>query len=539
MLTAWLSVPVWEALLRLGDVVQPTLPQWLVETGGWAVAGLLHAATAPRDWRGSAAWPAAAWLLLAGVQGWDLASRSWVLLPVLAAAYGAVRALHEPLWRRVPALVLTGAAALVVRWSAVGPPDPQDLLASVVTPRPADAPGGPPLVVVTVDTLRADAATRMRSFDYLARRGSVFPRAMAASSWTVPSLATLWTGEPTAVHGAGRSESGRFTGIRHGVATLAEELGARGYRTAAIVTNPFVARPGTGFRRGFETWKFVDGTTSHPLALAGWPPRGRGRGDAKDVVDAALHWLDHGPRRSFLLWVHLFEPHMPYAHAANPGRYTPKLVRDYRSGSRWYVSPHAIRKAYDREVAHADRHVLRLLRELAARGHFREGAVVLTSDHGEEFLEHGGLEHGHSHHGEVIDVPLALAAPGTARGERAGLASLQDVAPTLRAVAGLPPRGRDLRQAIAADRVATAEGNLYFGPARSLRTGSRRVIERRRSDAVIYDLKTDPHEKRPREPTPERFRELRRHWATAAADEDAPPGFEVDDAGLRALGYVQ
>ena len=393
--------------------------------------------------------------------------------------------------------------------------------------------------MISVDTLRADAADGMASFDYVARRGAYFPRAMATSSWTVPSLASMWTGAPPHVHGAGRDERRRFTGIRASVPTLAELLGARGYRTGAFVSNPFVARPGTGLARGFDTWRFVDRTTTLPLALSGWPPRGRDRGDARDLVDASLAWLASALRQSFLLWVHVMEPHLPYVHAPAPHPYTRDLVRSYRTGQTWYVGVRDLRAAYQREVAYADRHVLRLLRALDARGLFEDGVVVLVSDHGEELLDHGGLEHGHSHHGEVIDIPLAIAGPGMAPGPRRDLASLADVAPTLRAMVGLAPDGIDLRRPAAPNRVAIAEGNLYYGHARSMRADSTRVIERRRGHTEVFDLDRDPAEVRTRAPTTDELRRFRQAWAADHVATDPAPVVDVRDDALRALGYVE
>lgn len=533
---AWVSVPLWETLLRLGDIIHPTPLQWTLEWAAWVVAGLAHARVGADDWRGSGAWPAVVLLLLGGAAAAGVALPSWAVLPAIAAGYGVVRVLHEPLLRRVPGSLLTALAALSLHFACVGPPPLDELASALFTPRAATA-SGPSMVVITIDTLRADAARDMRSIQTLAERGSVFPRAMAASSWTVPSLATVWTGEPSAIHGAGRSDEGRFTGVRPSVATLAEELSAQGYRTGAIVTNAFIGEGHAGLRRGFDTWTYVDGSRTYPLAVAGWPPGGRQHGDARDVVDAALEWLDDAPAEGFLLWVHLLDPHLPYAHSRNPERYTPELMRAFRSGHLWYVSAADIRRAYDNEVAYVDREVSRLLARLDARGHFERGAVVLTSDHGEELLEHGGLEHGHSHHGEVTDVPLAIAAPGMPRGVREELASHQDIAPTLRALVGLAPRGRDLREPIPASRVATADGNLYYHAERSLRFEAFRVIERRRTEVTVFDLAADPHERRPITPTPEEVRRYRSRWNGRDDLEPAPP-MDVIHPGLRALGYI-
>jgi arylsulfatase A-like enzyme len=102
-----------------------------------------------------------------------------------------------------------------------------------------------------------------------------------------------------------------------------------------------------------------------------------------------------------------------------------------------------VHAGYAAEVAYVDRHLGRLLDALEAKGVLDSGIVVFTSDHGEEFWEHGGLEHGHSHHAEVLDVPLLLVAPGLAPGPRGGVASLVDVVPTIRAALGDAPDGSE------------------------------------------------------------------------------------------------
>jgi hypothetical protein len=180
---------------------------------------------------------------------------------------------------------------------------------------------------------------------------------------------------------------------------------------------------------------------------------------------------------------------------------------------------------------------LRLIDALDARGHFEQGVVVLTSDHGEELWEHGGFEHGHSHHGEVIDIPLVLVAPGVTPGERTGVAALQDLAPTLRAIAGLPHDGLDLRRPIPPDRVAHAFGNLYYGPMLSARFGTTRVIVAG-DEMRVYDLATDPLELAPTILPISEFGSLVGP-RPAPADGSAAELFDLEDRALRSLGYVQ
>jgi hypothetical protein len=544
LLVAWIAFPVTELGLALGDLEPLRGGEALAELLGLAVIGGAHAALAPDDWRGSAAWPGAiggtacAFRYLHALVRLShdslLPAMPFVGLGMLVLAVLLVRFLDRLLWRRIPALLLAAAAPLALRVVLVGPLQTLGLFAPGAA---APSASGPPMVVITVDTLRSDAAAGMHSVARLGARGLSWTRAMSTSSWTWPALVSMWTGLSPSEHGSGR-EPARRPGMRRwgdGVKLLPEELAAAGYVTQAFTTNPIVAlmRLGPAFSRYAHA-----NVIGVPLALAGFVGPSADAGDARDVVDAAIRWLRRAPARGFLLWVHLYEPHLPYTHAREDWL-DYNLLRHVRTGH-WFLQGgdrDLVRDAYHHEVAYVDREIGRLIEALETRGILDRGVVVLTSDHGEELWEHGGFEHGHSHHGEVVDVPLVLVAPGVAQAARPDLASLVDVAPTLRAIAGLPARGLDLRQPIPSGRVAIAEGNLYHGPMRSYRVGTTRVIIDG-DGSRAYDLAADPGEHTPRRLDAGGLRAL---LGDAAGEREAAAGglqFQLDDQALRALGYV-
>jgi arylsulfatase A-like enzyme len=395
----------------------------------------------------------------------------------------------------------------------------------------------PPVIVLSVDTLRADAAGEMETVRRLKARGAIWERAMSTSSWTLPALASLQTGKMPNEHGAGCLEGGQCQGMFPGVRSLAEDLEADGYATAAVVSNPWVTG-GTGFDRGFDT--FIEpGNTINRLLVAGLPA-GPQRQDAQHVVDAALDWLARAPMRGFYLWVHVFDPHLPYLHATEPAFRSLTAERLRTSIPLTADERRALRAAYDGEVAYTDRQLLRLLDAVARRGTLDDGVVVFTADHGEEFWEHGGVEHGHSHHGEVVDVPLILIAPGVTAGHRKGVASLIDVASTIRAAVGLAPGGIDLRREVPAERIATAWGGVVMHIDCSARDAQRRAIARDCSNAAgemqVFDLQSDPGELRPLPAEPED------PVVRAALGVRAPhegPVAQVNREALRQLGYVK
>ena len=432
------------------------------------------------------------------------------------------------------------------------------------------APEAPDLVLVTVDTLRADAAERMQSFRKLAESGVAFSAVQASAPWTLPSMASLFTGLPVAGHGARRLATGHFSGMPDDAATLASRLAAAGYDTLAVVAaNPFVG-PEFGFARGFDAFHHAlvadrfglprwPGPSLRPtapglLALAGLWPRSD-RGDALHLVRRALGLFAQRRDRPVFLWLHLLDPHLPYAHAAEAplepawrravmrAREPRRMAADPRWSSE--AGQAALRAAYDHEVAHVDVALLELLDGLGPRPP-RGRIVALTSDHGEEFFEHGGFEHGHSFHDEVLRVPLVIAGVEDAEtGRREDPAGLVDLAPTLLRAVGLDAAdlpGRDLF-APGGPAAYTSRDLLYPEDARddeshAVRSGRWKVIVR--GGAIrLYDAERDPGERRDlaaRQPA------LAARVA-ALADRAGRAGERVDlgaaeSEALRALGYL-
>jgi len=542
ILVAWMSFAAVELILTASDLRPVALLPGMLEFAGLTALGLVHAALAPDDWRGSSAWPgvigtsAILWRLSA-----EIVRLSFdVLTPMMPFAglglcvvvYLVVRLLDRAVWRRIPAASLSIVLPLALRLLFLG----TDQVAQPLLPQPAPTADGPPIVIITVDTLRSDAAMQMESVRLLAERGAVWPRATAPSSWTWPSIVTLWSGVAAETHGSGRAGEVRYKINRWSddLPWLPRALGQAGYVRAAFVTNPVIRM----MRLASSFDHYVHGgVVAIPLALTGYVGQSADGGDARKVVDAALDWLDDAPARGFLLWVHLLEPHVPYRHATERP-YDFNDLRKVKMGD-WFMTEDerlAVKDAYLEEVAYADGQIVRLIRALEKRGHFDDGVVVLSSDHGEEFWEHEGFEHGHSHHGEVIDVPLVLVAPGVEPGARDDVAALQDVAPTLRAVAGLATDGVDLRRPIPEDRVAHVFGNLYFRNMRSARVGSTRVIVDG-DEIASYDLLRDPQEQNPRIISATELQVLTGPRPEAAGGSDVG-SVDFEKQALRALGYV-
>jgi arylsulfatase A-like enzyme/predicted Zn-dependent protease len=398
-------------------------------------------------------------------------------------------------------------------------------------------PGPPDLLVVTIDTLRADRLGAYGNpdgltpnLDALASRSVVFEDATAPVPITLPSHASFFTGRyPTAT---GVRNNGTFQ-VPEVERTLAEILLDAGWSTGAVVAAyPLHARYGLG--QGFTVYDdhfptLAESSSSDVPVF--FPER-----DAKQVTDRAMEvWRGLGDGRRFL-WVHYFDPHAPYAAPEPYGlRYTDR--------------------PYDGEVAYVDAQIGRLLRAIDDD---RGGTVVLVaSDHGEGLGEHDEKTHGVFLYQSTLHVPLLLRAPGRLPASRVTEpVSLVDVLPTLLAVLDVPggpeSDGADLVplvvDGVAPGRPVYGESFLAryeyrFGELRAIRSGALKYIDA--PDPELYDLREDPEESLDLAREHPEARVLAERLQTFLALED-PAASEraesvLDDvaiANLRALGYL-
>ena len=585
------------------------------------------------SWRrgdaGGAAW-AVAFALVAALTGWMVADQwtagplapawlePWIeLLAALAAALASTWLRVPPGWLRAGAaatpLLLVFALMPVPGASGPGPGEPDP------PPVPATPEAGQPdVVLVTIDTLRADrlgAYGRSPSItpemDRVAAEGVVFSRALAASPWTVPSVASILTGLPAARHGAGMASGSGLTFLRSpldsGFTTLAERFAAAGYRTGAVVANGFLT-PQQGMTQGFAVFAnplynasaaiFMRDLPLVRLVLAFIPDEKLGDYRAEGVTTAALAWLAEQSDAPSFLWVHYIDPHTPYqadpakldfsAWMAEMRQIQPEGLPDgtvvgevfagtsHVRGGLLYLVPEdrrRIEEYYDRAVRYVDEHVGRLFAALRQRATERPVMAALTSDHGEEFWDHGHFEHGHDYYREVTQVPLVFwgapastaRAPGAAGVPAARVASdlvgLVDVGPTLLELAGLempppeaPDEGRSLTSLWQTADPAESErpapprfagGNLYGLPAVLLEDGPWRFILRANGAQELYELTADPRERnnlaQERPEVAERFRQaLETRLGTFLRGNDGPAELSPESLeALRSLGYLQ
>jgi choline-sulfatase len=392
---------------------------------------------------------------------------------------------------------------------------------------PAEPPARPNVLLITIDTLRADrvgaygyGAARTPALDGLARDGARFERAYATAPITLASHATILTGRYPPGHGA------RHNGMRLDLAvpTLAEAFTRAGASTAAFVA-AFPLDRRFGLIKGFQTY----GDTM-PRDASGRQANER---PGRVVVDEALAWLASHRQSRFFLWVHLFEPHAPYGNPADPAQ-----------------ARRPVAQRYDEDVAEADAQAGRLIAAIKEIG--SPALIVAAADHGESFGEHGEISHSLFAYDTTLRVPLIVAGPGVPAGRVfSDPVSLVDVAPTIASLAQLgtfdsdgkvlplgtePAGGRD--RAFYAETFAPL---LDFGwaPLRTMRAGGWKYIAAPTPE--LYDLTADPGETRNLvHAEPSRAADLARRVDAIAAATLAASGTGDPEvrARLQALGYL-
>jgi choline-sulfatase len=469
-------------------------------------------------------------------------------------------------------------AALLAAWAASAFPGCGSESPSSLAPAPPcaelelRAPLRRSVVLVVNDTMRRDRVgayggpAHTPAFDRFAADGLLFEHAYSQAPWTKPSIATLFTGLYPSQHGvlshpADGGPVGESDALPAKLTTLAEVLAAAGYQTAAFVANPWL-REELGFAQGFEIWDDAAAANDAP---------------GEPLVRAALGWLaDRRDPRPFFLYLHTMDSHAPYPPIAEEtlAAREPELAADHRplragaqaairsaarlAGDRPVGVPPSIALlgiAYDGGLAEFDAALARLLAGLAERPDADELAVLVTSDHGEAFFEHGWASHGHGLFDDEIAVPLAAHLPGATGSARVGCpVGIVDIMATLCVYLGVDCPAHDFGVsflpspgAAREPRWIASEGVLQKPEHRSIRNGHAALLFEprgrraaapgvRREGYALYVEGEDGER-----PVPE---ELKRALAGAVAEHAAPRSANVPldaetRARLEALGYTE
>lgn len=372
------------------------------------------------------------------------------------------------------------------------------------------------LILVSIDTLRADhlgchgySRPTSPALDKIASEGLLFEDVTAPSPWTLPAHASLLTGLYPSRHGV-RSHSHC---LPDDAVTLAERLEEHGFLTAAVVNSHNLCEK-YGLHRGFDDFTYVKEDLKQVK-----PSR---------VEDEALRWLLERRGERFFLFLHYYDVHSDYRSLP---QYEKQFVRPYQGNADGstaqllaYRYGHlSLNRAdiehllnlYDASIRQMDDGLARLFKFLEDRDLLDNTLLVITSDHGEEFLEHGGVLHGRTQYQEVLQVPLVMRGPGIPQSTRVkDIASLVDVMPTILAMLGvpdpLPSDGIDLRFLWEKVDVQPAPRFIFGEADHNNEVEGRRVEDIKRAvrhpryklhydrltkESQLYDLLEDPHEK--------------------------------------------
>ncbi|HXV60057.1 MAG TPA: sulfatase [Vicinamibacteria bacterium] len=430
------------------------------------------------------------------------------------------------------------------------------------------------IIVFVLDTVRLDALGAYGNpldptphIDALAEDGVRFDQAISSSGWTLPAVGSLLTGTWPTIHGA-IGQGIMLRPLRPEIKTAPEVLRANGYRTVGIANAAFVS-PMVGVDRGFDVFEHRY-SYNHDAR------------DAQLVVDLAIRELHARPGEPTFLFIHLFDPHLDYAppagfdtrytegRASPPPPITMEICQEMQTGDSRQEPPVPediayVRGVYQGEISFMDAEVGRFIEELKSLGLYEQSTVILTADHGEEFWDHDGFEHGHTLYDELIRVPLIVKLPSdvdVARDVVSEPVRVLDVMPTVFDVAGIEKPatfdGESMMSSIRGEpssrRPVFAESTLY-GPERvAWRTERYKYIHDatagREGIGELYDWQEDPGEMRNlADERPELALQMRselfdfysqlRDRARSMAEPDFVNLSPVRIEELRSLGYVR
>lgn len=486
------------------------------------------------------------------------------------------------------------------------PPRRERVTQAPETAPESPAPSPPSLImIVSIDTLRADhlglyGSSRLTSpvLDVFANEGTVFTDASSTSPWTLPAHASILTGRNPLNHGVMRFDSA----LPEEVDSLAGLLKKHGYQTAAVVNSTWLKKEPFRLTRDFDQYLFIDDTMDR-RAPNTW------------ITDQAINWISEHEGQPLFLFVHYYDVHADYASLPE---YERLFVTDYDGevdGTAWQLATAAfeddflemchkeydpskcrigtlekylavdssveklildeadveyLEQLYDAGIRQLDTELGRLFSAVTKKDPEQDSLVVVVSDHGEEFMEHGRVDHFLTVYQEILHVPLIFRGQDIPAGLRIDApVSVIDIVPTVLSIADIPiPEdldGLNLTALMNGQPQARFTDRFLYGEAagglsyqlmmdniypvyRSVRKGPYKLIyDSKAEEAWLYDLSKDPYEQHDiRSEYPEmaelllgEMRGRYSEFAPAPAPENQI-NLESDELErLRALGYIR
>jgi len=391
------------------------------------------------------------------------------------------------------------------------------------------------ILLLSVDTLRPDFLTCYNTdaletpgIDQLAEDGILFQQAFSTSPWTLPSFASVMTGLPVSTHMTYKREHVLSDTFR----TLAEILHEAGYITAAIGYNKNLTRP-KNICQGFDEYHFFPTQIMTDLygsslgaslyyyhILHG---RTKSSPSTADLTEMAVKWLKTHREYPFFLWLHYLDPHLPYqppetyledikTPVGMPRTLMAEAASKIRSGifKLSTAKKEYIKRLYNAEIKYVDDHIAILIKTLKELNLYENTLIIFFSDHGEEFWEHGGFEHGHTLYNELLWVPFIVKpAEVSSQKEKRTFqkkVSLLNVMPTILDLCGIDPEQEELYEKSLSvcwgnglneykERPIVSSGLLYFENRQSVINREIKYIRFDESGTEeLYNLSSDPKE---------------------------------------------
>ncbi len=426
-------------------------------------------------------------------------------------------------------------------------------------------PDGPNIIIIVIDALRKDHVgvygykrDTTPCIDHFARSAVVFKRPVSQSSWTAPAVSSLFTSLYPSAHDV----NGLKVTLNKKLVTFAEKMKNRGYATVAFVANPYISK-NFYFDQGFDLFDEINDSYK-PLA--------------SDVNSKALPWLAEHSRSPFFMYLHYMDVHGPYGApepydtfftSPVPRPMTQKEIKTMRKFTGLFRTGNSdlnyYMDRYDGAIRYVDHHIGKLLETLQHHGLYENSIIMITSDHGETFFEHGMVEHGCYLYTEEIDIPLIMKLPRHIAGhiDTNRLIGLVDVMPFIEQLIEKPlsaaVHNRALPAPVGTDRsfselLRTKKHGSPWSPIIAMVKDGYKAIYSVQSGTVteLYDMRYDPEEqhniaekntdlclmfKRNIEDWRSiRLHENRRH----RADRNQPSVYKKKQLErLKALGYIQ
>lgn len=385
------------------------------------------------------------------------------------------------------------------------------------------------VIVIGVDTLRADHLSALGyerkttpTLDELAKEGTIYSQSISAASWTVPAFMSIMTGTYPGVHGVinkfrvftpEKKQLSKLSEISPKIETLAQQFKSAGYATGGFTGDAGVsAKFGEG--QGFDV--FTDNVTF---------------GGLENSNTHAMQWLDSLKKgQKFFMFFHGYDLHGQFADEKDgyrgifsltnySGPYKGTKIEQAKLREDQLIAPLQMTKddaafwmaQYDSKLHDADARLAGFLDEIKARGLLDKTVIVVVSDHGEEFYEHKGFDHGQSLYDELVHVPLIFKIPGVTGGEVVkGQVSMMDIGPSLLKLIGITPSPAYAAQTAGRmnllDYISNPQKPGYdvftetdyrdFTHIRSIRTadGWKYIRTLQTGKEELYNLNTDPKE---------------------------------------------